>query len=178
MGHRLGHRWPRESRWPIDPLELRSIGVWQHQLSRENRDGVRDVEIRTLKATDRIYARADERGLFLEVHPSGSRLWRLKFSYLGKQKRIALGRYPEVTLAEARRKRDDARAQLRDGIDPVAERRRATLLAAFNTANKFGDVAKEYIDKMVAEGRSDVTTAKVNGCWSNSSRSSTVQSLI
>lgn len=123
---------------------------------------LKDVEIRALKAADRIYKRTDERGLYIEVHPSGSKLWRLKYRYLGKDKRIAFGAYPEVGLAEARRRRDDARQQLRDGIDPAAERRREKLLAMYRAANSFGDVAKEYIDKMVAEGRADTTTSKAN----------------
>lgn len=123
---------------------------------------LRDIEVRAFKAQDRVYKRTDERGLYLEVHPSGSKLWRLKYAHLGKDKRIALGRYPEVGLAEARRRRDDARAQLRDGIDPLAERKREKLLAVFNAANTFGDIAKEYIDKMVAEGRADTTTTKAN----------------
>jgi integrase len=123
---------------------------------------LKDVEIRALKVRDRIYKRTDERGLYLEVHPSGSKLWRLKFAHLGKDKRLALGRYPEVGLAEARRRRDEARQKLRDGIDPVAERKREKLVALFNAANTFGDVAKEYIDKMVCEGRADATTTKAN----------------
>jgi integrase len=123
---------------------------------------LKDVEIRALKAAHRIYKRTDERGLYIEVHPSGSKLWRLKYRHLGKDKRIAFGAYPEVGLAEARRRRDDARRQLRDGIDPAAERRREKLLAMYKAANSFGDVAKEYIDKMVAEGRADTTTSKAN----------------
>lgn len=123
---------------------------------------LRDLELRTLKSQDRVYKRADERGLYIEVHPSGSKLWRLKYRYLGKEKRIALGSYPEVGLAEARRKRDDARRQLQEGIDPVTERKREKLLAAYAASNSFGDVAKEYIDKMVSEGRADTTTTKAN----------------
>lgn len=123
---------------------------------------LKDLEIRALKAQDRIYKRTDERGLYIEVHPSGSKLWRLKYAHLGKDKRIALGRYPEVGLAEARRKRDEARAKLRDGVDPLAERKREKLTALYSAANTFGDVAKEYIDKMVAEGRADTTTTKAN----------------
>lgn len=123
---------------------------------------LKDVEIRALKARDRIYKCTDSHGLYLEVHPSGSKLWRYKYSRLGKDKRIALGRYPEVGLAEARRKRDDAKRALADGTDPLAERKRAKLLAIFNGSNSFGDVAKEYIDKMVAEGRADTTTTKAN----------------
>jgi hypothetical protein len=121
---------------------------------------LKDLEIRALKARDRIYKKADERGLYIEVHPSGSKLWRFKFSYLGKDKRLALGRYPEVGLAEARQKREEARQKLRDGIDPLAERKRAKLLAIYNAANTFEEVAAEYIAKKVAEGHADTTTSK------------------
>jgi integrase len=121
-----------------------------------------DVAIRALRATDRIYKKADERGLFIEVRPNGAKLWRMKYRYAGKDTRIAFGAYPEVGLAEARRRRDDARMKLRDGIDPGAERRREKLLAKYNAANSFGDVAKEFIDKMVAEGRAVATTSKAN----------------
>ncbi|QGN55158.1 integrase arm-type DNA-binding domain-containing protein [Novosphingobium sp. Gsoil 351] len=123
---------------------------------------LKDVEIRALKPRDRIYKCSDSHGLYLEVHPTGSKLWRYKYRRLGKEKRIALGRYPEAGLAEARRKRDEARLGLADGIDPAVERKREKLLAVFNGANTFGDLAKEYIDKMVAEGRADTTTTKAN----------------
>jgi len=98
----------------------------------------------------------------LEVHPSGSKLWRYKYRHLGKQKRLALGRYPETGLADARRRRDDARRVIEAGGDPLAERKNEKLAAAFKAANSFEDVAKEYIDKMVAEGRADATTTKAN----------------
>ena len=76
---------------------------------------MKDLELRGLKPRDRVYKRGDEHGLYIEVHPNGSKLWRLKYSHLGRDKRIAFGRYPEVGLAEARRKRDEARQKLRDG---------------------------------------------------------------
>src|ERR1700712_1570078 len=82
-----------------------------------------DSQIRALRPRDRIYKCTDERGLYLEVRPGGSKLWRFKYSHLGKDKRIALGRYPEVSLAAARRKRDEARFKLLDGTDPLAERK-------------------------------------------------------
>ena len=123
---------------------------------------LKELQIRNLRPRDAIYQCTDERGLYLEVHPSGSKLWRYKYRYADKQKRLALGRYPDVGLAEARRRRDDARRMLEAGGDPLAERKREKLVAAFNAANSFGDVAKEYIDKMVAEGRADTTTTKAN----------------
>ena len=121
---------------------------------------LKDMQVRALKPRARVYKVGDEHGLYIEVHPNGSKLWRLKYSHLGKDKRIAFGRYPEVGLAEAREKRDEARRKLRDGVDPAAERKREKLLALYNAANTFGDVAKEYIEKMVAEGRAETTTTK------------------
>ena len=123
---------------------------------------LKDLEIRALKPRDRVYKQADERGLYIEVHPGGSKLWRMKFRFLGRDKRIAFGSYPEVGLAEARRRRDEARQQVRDGIDPTAERRREKLLAMYNAANTFGEVAEEYIKKMIAEGRAEATTTKAS----------------
>ena len=81
---------------------------------------------------------------------------------MGKQKRLALGRYPDVGLAEARQRRDDARSKLEAGSDPLQERKREKLVAAFSAANSFGEIAREYIDKRVAEGQSDATTQKAN----------------
>ena len=121
-----------------------------------------DLAIRALDPQDKVYKRADDRGLYLEVHPTGSKLWRYKYRHQGKDKRLALGRYPEVGLAEARRKRDEARLKVVEGIDPLAERRRKKLVAAYHAANTFGDVAKEYIDKMVAEERALATITKAN----------------
>ena len=121
-----------------------------------------DVLIRSLRPESRPYKRADAGGLYLEVRPTGAKLWRFKYRYLGKDNRIALGAYPEVRLAEARQLRDEAKRKLREGIDPLAERKRKKLVAQFNAANTFGDIAKEYIDKSVAEGRADATIVKAN----------------
>jgi integrase len=123
---------------------------------------LKELQVRNFRPADKIYQCTDDRGLYLEVHPNGSKLWRYKYRHMGKQKRLALGRYPDVGLADARRKRDDARRKLEDGADPLAERKHDKLVAAFKAANTFGDIAKEYIDHMVAEGRADTTTTKAN----------------
>ncbi|MES2904332.1 MAG: integrase arm-type DNA-binding domain-containing protein [Pseudomonadota bacterium] len=121
-----------------------------------------ELKIRALKPKVRTYKVADTQGLFLEVNPGGSKLWRCRYRHLGKDKRISIGSFPDVGLAEARRKRDDVRRAVHDGIDPLAERKRERLVALYNAANSFGDVAREYIDKMVAEGRAVATTTKAN----------------
>lgn len=121
-----------------------------------------DLKIRSLRPSEKITRHTDDRGLYVEVHPSGSKLWRYKYRYAGKQKRLALGRYPDVGLAEARARRDEARKKVEAGIDPLLERKREKLVARFSAANTFGDIAREYIDKRVAEGHSEATTQKAN----------------
>ncbi len=88
-----------------------------------------DTAIRALKPKDRPYKVTDGLGLYLLVNPNGSRLWRLAYRFAGRQKLLALGRYPEVGLAEARRRALDARELLARGRDPSAERRARRLVA-------------------------------------------------
>jgi len=84
-----------------------------------------DVKIRTLKARDKIYKVSDDRGFFLEVSPTGSKLWRYRYLLHGKDKRIALGSYPLVGLADARQKRDDIQRQIAGGAGwPCVRRQR------------------------------------------------------
>lgn len=68
-----------------------------------------DVKVRTAKPQEKAYKLSDEKGLFLYLTPNGSKYWRLKYRYLGKEKLLALGVYPDVSLALARERRDDAR---------------------------------------------------------------------
>ncbi len=120
-----------------------------------------DIRIRALKPKERVYAVADESGLCIEIAVSGSKLWRFRYRFAGKARNLSFGPYPEVSLKEARRKRDEARAQLRDGIDPGVERKRAKLTAALSVANTFQAVAEEYIEqKLAKEGRAAITIDK------------------
>ncbi|MCV8000696.1 Arm DNA-binding domain-containing protein, partial [Escherichia coli] len=75
-----------------------------------------DAKIRAAKHTDKAYKLTDGAGMFLLVHPNGSRYWRLRYRILGKEKTLALGVYPEVSLSEARTKRDEARKLNRPGF--------------------------------------------------------------
>ena len=120
-----------------------------------------DVAIRALKPKDRVYAVADANGLCIEVALSGSKLWRLRYRFAGKARNLSFGRYPEVSLKEARQRRDEARTLLRHGVDPGSERKRAKLAAELGAANTFGIVAEEYIEqKLSKEGRAAVTVEK------------------
>ncbi|HED1543364.1 TPA: tyrosine-type recombinase/integrase [Kluyvera cryocrescens] len=77
-----------------------------------------DIKVRTAKPTDKQYKLTDGSGMHLLVHPNGSKYWRLQYRFDGKQKMLALGVYPEVSLADARARRDEARKLLANSIDP------------------------------------------------------------
>ena len=68
-----------------------------------------DVKVRTTKSQEKAFKLADEKGLYLYVTPKGSRYWRMKYRFGSKEKLLALGVYPDVSLAKAREKRDEAR---------------------------------------------------------------------
>lgn len=123
---------------------------------------LKDSEIRAFKPAPQPFKRADGKGLYVEVFPNGSRLWRFKYRIAGKEKRLALGAYPEISLAEARKRRDAARAQVADGIDPSLERKRRKAAAQISAANSFEGIAAEYLAKMQKEGRAEATLTKAN----------------
>lgn len=123
-----------------------------------------DVTVRNAKARDRDYKLSDSAGLYLLVTPSGGRLWRLKYRMDGRERKLALGRYPEVSLGEARKARDAAREAARAGNDPCAAKRRQRIAAKIAAGTTFGAVALEYIEKVGREGRSPATVAKLR--WS------------
>lgn len=82
-----------------------------------------DTQLRGLKPSDRARKLSDGGGLYLQVAPSGGRYWRYNYRFGGKQKTLALGVYPDVSLAQARERHHDARKQLAAGVDPSADRR-------------------------------------------------------
>lgn len=121
---------------------------------------LKDAQIRSTHAFEKSVKRADGRGLYIEVFPNGSKLWRLKYRFGGKEKRLALGAYPEVSLADARKRRDDARAVIASGIDPGLERKKAKAATKISVENSFARVADEYIEKIQREGRAPSTVKK------------------
>lgn len=93
----------------------------------------------------RAYQRfTDAGGLYLEVSQSGAKLWRWKYRYAGKEKRLALGRYPEVSLASARKERDAARERLKAGTDPSGARREARAALMLESEAAFENVARRW----------------------------------
>ena len=82
-----------------------------------------DSALKAAKPKEKPYKLADGEGLYLEIMPTGSKLWRLKYRHLGKENRLAFGSYPEVTLVQARKKRSEARQLISEGKDPSHERK-------------------------------------------------------
>lgn len=119
------------------------------------------LAIRNAKPTVKATKLADSGGLFLLVTPTGGKLWKLKYRFLGKEKQLALGGYPMVSLAEARERRDAAKKQLSAGLDPSDTKRQAKHVAKAEAAQTFGIVAKEYIARQKAEGRAAATITKL-----------------
>lgn len=102
-----------------------------------------DSAIKVAKPKDKPYKLTDGQGLYLEVMPNGSRLWRLKYRHSDKEKRLALGAYPAVTLQKARQRREEARQQLADGIDP-GEQKKAAKQAQKTEGLTFATLAREW----------------------------------
>jgi hypothetical protein len=100
-----------------------------------------DEKVRNAKASDKPFKLSDERGMHLLVTPAGGKLWRLAYRFGGKQKLLSLGSYPDVSLARAREKRDEARRLVADGIDPSAKRKAEKMA----TADTFRAVAEEFL---------------------------------
>ncbi len=82
-----------------------------------------DIKVKSIKPTDKSVKVTDGQGMFLLVKPSGAKYWRFQYRFSGKQKVLALGVYPTISLADARRKRDEARKLISNGIDPSEKKK-------------------------------------------------------
>ena len=100
----------------------------------------------------RTFRLADGGGLYLEVRPNGARYWRLAYRFAGKQKTYGIGVYPTVTLKDARKRRDDAKRQLENDIDPCAKRR-ADRQAERSDHDLFSTVSAEWMSKRRLSGK-------------------------
>ncbi|MCH8261724.1 MAG: integrase arm-type DNA-binding domain-containing protein [Proteobacteria bacterium] len=106
-----------------------------------------DTIIRNAKPTDKPRRMFDGGGLYLEISPKGGKWWRLKYRYHGKEKRISLGVYPDVSLKKARERREAARKLLADGVNPSDNRKAQKATQLEKAANSFGVVAREWHKK-------------------------------
>lgn len=121
---------------------------------------LRDTTARNAKPAAKPRKLSDDGGLHLLVQPNGSKLWRLSYRFVGKQKTLSLGAYPIVTLADARGARDAARKLLARGVDPSVQRKIDRQIEQANAESSFRAVAEEVISKLEREGRAHVTILK------------------
>ena len=109
-----------------------------------------DTKIRTIKPLGKPFKVSDERGLFLLVTPSGGKWWRLKYRLNGKEKSLSLGVYPDVSLADAREKRDQARKVIAAGSDPSELRKANKASKTENTINSFEVITRIWLKNYAA----------------------------
>ncbi|TAM01131.1 MAG: DUF4102 domain-containing protein [Paraburkholderia sp.] len=103
-----------------------------------------DTAVRNLKPAAAPYKRSDGGGMYLHVTPNGGKYWRLAYRLFGKQKIFALGVYPQVSLAEARQMRDEAKKLIKQGIDPVVERKQTSRRKYDEQATTFELIARDW----------------------------------
>ncbi|MCF6306253.1 MAG: tyrosine-type recombinase/integrase [Rhodobacteraceae bacterium] len=119
-----------------------------------------DLQIRKVKPKDKPFRLGDGLGLHLMVKPNGSKLWQFRFRYMGKEKLLSLGQYPIVSLADARKKRDDAKRLLEDGTDPSVQKKLDRINAQVKARMTFKEVADEYYQGLIERGLAPATLRK------------------
>lgn len=124
-----------------------------------------DTQIKNTKATDKVQSLADGYGLYLNVMPNGTKSWVFKYQkpYTKKRTNISIGKYPEVTLAQARKKREDARALLADNVDPKEQRDRHYQQEAEKRENTLQRIAELWFDVH----KSKVTPSYAKNVWNS-----------
>ena len=101
-------------------------------------------QIDNAKPKDSTYTLFDGSGLYLEIAPTGSKLWRMKAKLNGKAMRLSFGKYPDISLAQARKKRDEARKLIAEGIDPREEKKARIEAEKAKTEHTFEKVARDW----------------------------------
>lgn len=119
-----------------------------------------EIAVRKAKPDTKPYKMSDGGGMYLEVATNGSKYWRLKYRYGGKEKRLALGVYPDVSLALARERRDAARKLLAREIDPGETKKAAKAANSLKTSNSFEIIAREWLASYMAD-KSESHTARI-----------------
>ncbi len=118
-----------------------------------------DAKIKTLKPKDKVYRILDADRLYIEVRPTGVKVWRFKFVFQGKESSMSLGEYPSIGLADARALKDEMRAKLAKGIHPVDDRKNLKAQSLAESRNTFSAVAEEFKIKRMSS-KSDTYQGK------------------
>lgn len=123
-----------------------------------------DTQVRNAKPQAKDITMFDGGGLYLLITPTGGKLWRFKYRYAGKEKLMAFGNYPQVSLADARQRREDAKKLIANGVDPGEVRKAQKAATVAETENSFEVVAREW-------------HTKFSGSWSPSHAETTLRRI-
>lgn len=104
-----------------------------------------DTKVKTLKPKDKVYRILDAERLYIEVRPTGTKVWRFKFTLNGKEGTVSFGEYPAVSLQEARKLKDEAKVKLAKGLNPSLEKKKEKLEQQILASNTFKSIAEEYV---------------------------------
>lgn len=118
------------------------------------------IDVSKAKPKEKEYKLSDGDGLYLQVTPTGGKLWRLKYRFGGKEKLLSLGTYPQISLADARQRREDARKLLANGVDPGQAKKAQRLSGIASGENTFESIAREWFDKF-SPGLAPSNTEKI-----------------
>lgn len=128
-----------------------------------------ELRIKAAKPMEKRYKLTDEKGMYLQVQPTGGKLWRMNYRFDGKRKTLAIGVYPDVTLAAARAKRDEARRQLTNGVDPSSFKQAAKKARLKSVADSFKAVSLEWLQTQKPKWSPDyykrITARLENNVW-------------
>lgn len=125
-----------------------------------------DTKIKNLKPRDKAYQEADESGLFIDVMPSGTKVWRLRYRLYSKQEKVTLGHYPSFSLAEARVWRDECKSLVKRGLSPMALKRGDEIPSHCTLAVR--ELGQQFVDKWCSEAVEDVRRKEVEKQVDNS----------
>lgn len=122
-----------------------------------------DTKVKTLKPKDKVYRILDAERLYIEVRTTGAKIWRFKFTVNGKEGTLSFGEYPAVSLQEARRLKDDAKAKLAKGLNPSLEKKKEKLEQRITINNTFKSIAEEYVVEQMKH-KSEAYVARFKDC--------------
>jgi integrase len=119
-----------------------------------------DIQVRNLKPRDKAYKVSDFEGLFVLVKPNGSKLWQMKYRLYGKERLFSIGIYPDVSLAQARKAKEEARAKVVADIDPSEAKQTEKRAKREEADQTFEKISAEFLNKQRKEGKKKATLDK------------------